>query len=88
MAYVSQSIVRGGDGCASAFWCTSLVRLHVLAALVAFGCDSSLISEGPVAVCTESGEQCQLSKGPLGVCEAVPCLAGASAPCFKCTSQH
>jgi len=59
-----------------------------LASLFFVACDSSLYSEPPSAVCTESGAQCQLSKGPLGVCERSACQPGESSPCFQCTSQH
>ena len=43
---------------------------------------------GASAACTESGAQCLLPEGPLGVCERSPCPVGAASPCFKCTSQH
>lgn len=66
----------------------TLVGCSVFAAPIFVACDSNLFSEGPSAVCTESGAQCQLSAGPLGVCERSPCSPGASSPCFQCTSQH
>lgn len=59
-----------------------------VAVLVFTACDSSLFSDAPSAICTESGAQCLLSEGPLGVCERSPCPVGAESPCFKCTSQH
>lgn len=68
--------------------CCALIATGALVTLALSGCDSSFISEGPVAICTESGTQCQLAKGPLGVCEASPCSPSEIAPCFRCTSQH
>lgn len=59
-----------------------------VAALVFVACDSSLLSEGPSASCTEPGAQCQLPDGPLGVCERSRCPDDATPPCFQCTSQH
>jgi hypothetical protein len=52
------------------------------------GCDLSELGEAPPAPCRESGAQCQLSDGPLGVCERTACGADAAPPCFTCTSQH
>jgi hypothetical protein len=51
------------------------------------GCDTPL-STPVTGACTEIGAQCQRPDGPLGVCQAVPCSADASAPCFLCTAQH
>ena len=51
-------------------------------------CDSGLSSGGPPETCTESGVQCQLPAGPLGVCERSQCGATETPPCFKCTPQH
>lgn len=57
--------------------------------LLAFvGCDSDAMLTGPSADCVEAGVQCQLSKGPLGVCERAQCEAGGTPPCFQCISQH
>jgi hypothetical protein len=42
----------------------------------------------PPETCTESGVQCQLPAGPLGVCERSRCGATETAPCFQCISQH
>ena len=67
------------------------VRLATLAAfsvLICVACDSSSLSNNPPGVCTESGAQCQLPEGPLGVCERSPCPGGAVSPCFQCTPQH
>lgn len=55
---------------------------------LALGCDPASYSDGPIRPCTESGAQCQLPDGPLGVCERAVCEAGARAPCFTCTPQH
>jgi len=62
-----------------------LAALALVAGLCG-GCDS--VSEPPVAACSEIGSQCQLPGGPLGVCQQTECGAGATPPCFKCTSQH
>jgi hypothetical protein len=52
-------------------------------------CDfESLSSDPPTSLCTESGVQCRLPTGPLGVCESSPCPPGVDPPCFKCTPQH
>ena len=56
--------------------------------LAAMACDADSLVAGPVAVCSETGAQCQLPKGPLGVCERVPCGDSKSAPCYACVSQH
>ena len=64
----------------------ALPAVLVLGLLTA--CDPSAIMQSPVAPCTESGTQCQLPTGPLGVCERSPCPPGESTPCFQCISQH
>lgn len=58
----------------------------LIASLLA--CDVGSFETGPPATCTESGAQCQLADGPLGVCERSPCAAGEASPCFRCTPQH
>ena len=64
-------------------------RAVVLGALLGLiACDSGLSSDGPQETCTESGVQCQLPTGPLGVCERSQCGANETPPCFKCTPQH
>ena len=62
--------------------------LGLIAACMLTACDATTFTEGPLAICTESGVQCQLAEGPLGVCERAPCPEGKASPCFKCTSQH
>jgi hypothetical protein len=62
--------------------------LGLIAACMLSACDATTFTEGPPAICTESGVQCQLAEGPLGVCERAPCPEGQASPCFKCTSQH
>jgi hypothetical protein len=53
------------------------------------GCDlGQFISGPPSSSCAESGVQCQLPSGPLGVCELSPCPSGAEPPCLTCTPQH
>lgn len=52
------------------------------------GCDLSGLGDAPPGACSESGAQCQLSDGPLGVCERTTCAAGQTPPCFACTPQH
>ena len=51
-------------------------------------CDASFMEPGPTEVCTEVAAQCVLAKGPLGVCEQIPCSVEKSEPCFVCASQH
>jgi len=63
-------------------------KLAVIAPLVLLACDPSSLSTGPSDICTESGARCQLSKGPLGVCERSQCAPGETPPCFQCTPQH
>jgi hypothetical protein len=66
-----------------------VTRWSVVAFTLALvSCDSDLMMAGPIANCTEPGVQCQLSGGPLGVCERSPCEAGKTRPCFQCTPQH
>jgi hypothetical protein len=67
---------------------TRLLLGSLFAGLSLLACDPSLFSPSPSSVCTESGVQCQLAKGPLGVCERSPCSASDLAPCFQCTPQH
>jgi len=62
------------------------VLISVLVAVTA--CEPASLSPGPGRVCTESGAQCQLQDGPLGVCERASCGAGETGPCFQCTPQH
>lgn len=62
-----------------------------IAALVlaaSLGCEPMSVTSPASAACSEAGVQCQLSEGPLGVCERVPCGVGAEPPCFACISQH
>jgi len=59
-----------------------------VALVFAFGCDGDFVSAGPVTVCAEAGQQCQLEKGPLGVCERTACPEDRMDACFVCTSQH
>ncbi len=56
--------------------------------LLASACNPDSISDGPPAVCSESGVLCQLEKGPLGVCERTQCGPDETPPCFQCTPQH
>ena len=58
------------------------------AALALTACDISSPTSAPVAACSETGAQCQLPNGPLGVCERSPCEAGLEPPCHRCTPQH
>lgn len=60
----------------------------------AVACDGGFMVSGPVEICSESGVQCVLGGGPLGVCERASCDEGlfensaASRACFQCTPQH
>ena len=60
----------------------------VIAAFALLACDPGVIGPERSAACTESGSQCLLENGPLGVCERVTCAAGVAPPCFQCTPQH
>ena len=51
-------------------------------------CEPGLLLTSPGPGCSESGMQCQLPEGPLGVCERAPCDPGETPPCFQCTPQH
>lgn len=62
--------------------------LVAIALLGVAACDPGSFSGAPPGVCTESGLQCQLPDGPLGVCERSPCSPGETPPCFECTPQH
>ncbi len=57
-------------------------------ALAVAACNVESLLDGPAATCVESGVQCQLDAGPLGVCERTQCGAGETSPCFQCTPQH
>lgn len=68
-------------------------RLVVAASIAALGlamvaCDLEATAPAPTPTCTETGAQCQLPDGPLGVCERSACGPGEAAPCFRCTPQH
>jgi len=52
------------------------------------GCDAGFVSGPPPSTCSETGAQCRLPEGPLGVCERTPCPEGEEPPCFVCTPQH
>jgi hypothetical protein len=70
---------------ADAFPLSSALAAIALSILLACGagCDSA-----PPARCAEAGVQCQLEKGPLGVCERSACAPGETPPCFACVAQH
>ena len=61
---------------------------RLLPLLFLFGCDPGPLTGGPSLDCSEVGVQCQLSSGPLGVCERTICVGGQTSPCFVCTPQH
>ena len=59
----------------------------VLGGLLLAGCPD--VRRGPPrAQCVKAYEQCTLSAGVLGVCDAVACEAGQTPPCLVCRSQH
>jgi len=66
----------------------SAVLVLVLVATGLLACDEQLFSPPPVSACIEVGVQCELAKGPLGVCERAVCGDNQLAPCFECTPQH
>ena len=45
-------------------------------------------ASGAAAPCATFGAKCKTPTGPLGVCDSIPCPAGAPGPCFKCMPQH
>lgn len=68
---------------------TTIRTLTLMTAASLAACDpGALLSEPPPSVCVESGAQCQLPDGPLGVCEVFPCGPDQGPPCFTCTPQH
>jgi hypothetical protein len=52
------------------------------------GCGPDATQPAPTAECREAGAQCQLSAGPLGVCEQSHCEPGQAPPCYRCIPQH
>jgi hypothetical protein len=66
------------------------MRFQLLLGLVfaLTACDVGSQVGGPVSECFESGVQCVLPEGPLGVCERAQCGAESVGPCFRCTPQH
>ena len=52
------------------------------------GCQPDWMAGEAPAACRETGRQCRLPAGPLGVCERDRCPAGEEPPCFQCTPQH
>jgi hypothetical protein len=65
-----------------------LAGAFLTAALLILACEPGSVSTSSPSHCTEVGSQCQLSNGPLGVCERSACSSGATPPCFSCTPQH
>jgi hypothetical protein len=63
-------------------------RFSLILLVVALGCDSGALIEGPAPEYSEAGVQCALPDGPLGVCERRRCNVEETSPCFQCTSQH
>ena len=65
-------------------------RIHAVAfaALALTACDTNFEVPAAATVCTQSGVQCQMPEGPLGVCERTHCSDGTQMPCFQCTPQH
>jgi heme-degrading monooxygenase HmoA len=59
----------------------------ILAASPLLGCPDTTPTSVPTA-CTAHGAKCKTPAGPLGVCDTIPCAAGATGPCFKCMPQH
>jgi len=51
-------------------------------------CELGPMGVSPTPDCRESGMQCKLPEGPLGVCERSICDSGGAPPCFQCTPQH
>lgn len=68
--------------------CLGLVWVLGWSGLSSLACDSSFVGAPPPHICTEVGVQCTLEKGPLGVCEQIPCANGLTGPCLVCTPQH
>lgn len=60
----------------------------LIGGIIFLACDADLFPPAPSTVCVESGAQCRLREGPLGVCERSRCPVGSTPPCFQCTSQH
>ena len=62
--------------------------LPLVLVLATTACNADTLVAPPTAICAESGQQCELPKGPLGVCERRRCEAAEAGPCFECVSQH
>ena len=56
-------------------------------ALATSGCPDAHAPGAPKA-CSHAYDKCTLPSGVLGVCDAVDCTDGQTAPCFVCRSQH
>ena len=64
------------------------VSLAAAALGLLVACDAGSLSVPSPARCIAVADQCQLEKGPLGVCERSACAPGETPPCFQCTPQH
>ncbi|MFK7895602.1 MAG: hypothetical protein AB8G23_07180 [Myxococcota bacterium] len=62
--------------------------IALVALFACAGCDAAFFAEAPAQNCQQVARQCQLAKGPLGVCERAVCEEGEEGPCFVCTPQH
>lgn len=79
------SVTRASSAAAAA----RAIACSVAAIVVLLGLASCEgIESAPPASCAAIGARCQLSSGPIGVCQETPCTGGAVAPCFVCTPQH
>jgi hypothetical protein len=65
-----------------------LLLSTVLVQLACPGVSPSGAASGAATPCASLGDKCKTPSGPLGVCDSIPCAAGAPGPCFKCMPQH
>lgn len=63
---------------------SSLLLFASLGFLSCQGCETKPVPK----TCTKVFAQCQLPKGPIGICQHTTCKAGQKKPCFACVSQH
>lgn len=66
----------------------SLQKTMLLLGLALLGGCPDVREGAPRAQCVKAYDQCTLSTGVLGVCDAVACAADQTPPCLVCRSQH
>ena len=65
-------------------WALAFVLMTSAGLVSCKGCEAKPIPK----TCTKLFDQCQLPKGPIGICHVTTCKPGQKKPCYACVSQH